>query len=118
MSECRFGCDCPFLEFNTTMKNAPILVRNPYTNDLINVQPFFDLLHKHYNDDPRKYAKKIDEEIRLLVEFMPSDEETLIPIKNTIDQMFDRRNAEFEILVPEEVQNKIDSMIIEIKGPE
>ncbi|MCK5704346.1 MAG: hypothetical protein KAI29_24500 [Cyclobacteriaceae bacterium] len=118
MTKCKFEGRCPFIDLNQKVNHAPILVRNPYTNDLINVQLFFDLLHKHYNDDPRKYAKKIDEEIRLLVEFMPSEEEALIPIKNAIDQMFDRRNVEFEILVPEEVQAKIDRMIIEIKGSE
>ena len=107
--------ECPY---QATLKTENILVRNPYNGEFINVRPFFDLLNKHYNDDPWICAKKIDEEIRPLVEYMPNDEDILIPTKNSIDQMFDRRNVGFEIQVPDEMRAKIDNMINEIKGPE
>ena len=81
--------DCPYM---ASLKTENILVRNPYNGELINARPFFDLLHKHYNDDPNLYAQQIDNEIQIITELIPENEE-LIEIKNILSQMFDRRDT-------------------------
>ena len=118
MSECRFGCECPFLDFNDPMENAPILVRNPYTNYLIDTRPFFDLLHKHYDDDPRQYAHAIDKEIQLIINLLPKMDNELIPIKNVINEMFDRRDVECRIQLPENTRLKAEKILLKIEGPQ
>ncbi|MCK5369569.1 MAG: hypothetical protein KAQ62_13495 [Cyclobacteriaceae bacterium] len=118
MTKCKFERRCPFIDLNLRVNHAPILVRNPYTNDLINVQLFFDLLHKHYNDDPQKYAIAIDREIQLLIDLLPEREGNLVPIKNVINEMFDRRNVEWNIRLPEKTRLDAEKIILQIKGPE
>ena len=81
--------DCPY---QTTLNTENILVRNPYNGELINARPFFDLLHKHYNNDPNLYAQQIDNEIQIITELIPENEE-LIEIKNILSQMFDQRDT-------------------------
>ena len=61
------------------------------TNNSINVKPFFNLLHKHYDDDLNVYAKSLDKEIKLLVEVLPVGV-NLTAYKNLLSSFFSRRD--------------------------
>lgn len=110
MNKCREWDFCPCLIAKSEI-TSPIYVRNPFSNQLINVLPFFELLNKYYNDDPIEYVKSIDKEIQLIVALLPEDEVTLLPIKNMLAEMFARRDMEFSIVVDDVVQTEVDAIL-------
>ena len=49
----RDKADCPYM---ATLKTENILVRNPYNGELVNLRPFFDFVHKHYESNMDEYS--------------------------------------------------------------
>ncbi len=82
-----FKSTCP-KEDNTS---SPIIFQNPYSNELMDVQPLVAYLHKYYDDDPKKLAEAMDNEIQIMVETFTCETNS-VNIKNFIGHMFERRN--------------------------
>ena len=77
--------DCPYM---ATLKTENILVRNPYNQELFNVRPFFDFMHKHYESDINEYFSYYREGIHMLFNYIHfPDNQDQVKIKNIFFNM-------------------------------
>ena len=77
--------DCPFM---ATLKTENILVRNPYNGELVNIRPFFDFIHKHYESDMDEYFSYYQQGIHILFNYIHFPDNTdQAKIKNVFFKM-------------------------------
>ena len=77
--------DCPYM---ATLKTENILVRNPHNGELVNIRPFFDFVHKHYESDMDEYSSYYQKGILMLFNYIHFPDNTdQVKIKNVFFKM-------------------------------
>ena len=81
----RDKADCPYM---ATLKTENILVRNPHNGEMVNMRPFFDFVHKHYESNMDEYSSYYQQGILMLFNYIHFPDNTdQAKIKNVFFSM-------------------------------